>query len=235
MKLFKSKKVLTAFLSLLLVATICAGLSYAFLFSTTAQYANAFTPSENISAKLTEPNWNEEEGLQLVPGKVVRKDPMITNTCDIDEYVAIKATFQRRGDDGKGSEISGADLAMLLDLLVIDWNDTDWKIIEGDRDADPAEQPFVFYYKGILKPGQTTPPLFSSVRVKDQSDKLSEAQLRWLQGIKIEGGEIVPDPSGIGKFNIVLEGAAVQAQGYANAQAAANDLLALFLKPTATP
>jgi hypothetical protein len=222
-KLFKSKKFLTALLSVLLVLIVGGGLSYAFMFSTTAQYANAFTPAENISAILTEPNWRPANGLQLVPGKTARKDPMITNTCEIAEYVAIRATFQYKN----GQPMSGADLRKLLDLLVIDWN-SGWVLHSGNMGASPAVQPFVFYYNGILGPGETTPPLFSSVRVKDQSGGLTEAQLRWLQGIKITAGNIVPDTDGLGKFNIALEGAAVQAQGYANAQAAADDLLALF-------
>jgi hypothetical protein len=123
--------------------------------------------------------------------------------------------------------MSDADLRKLLEWLEIDWN-PDWILCAGNITPATAAQPIVFYYNGVLAPGQTTPPLFSSIRVKDQDDGMTEADLRWLQGIKIAGGEIATDSSGIGKFNIKIEGAAIQALGYSNAAAAAGDLKALF-------
>jgi len=223
MKYLKNKKTVIALLSLLLVLCITAASTAAYLNSITGEQRNVFTPSRNISARLQEPNWNEAEGLKLVPGKMVRKDPMIVNTCNIDEYVAIRLTFQ----DESGSQMSETDLKKLLDLLVIDWN-SDWVLTSGTISTNPPVQPFVFYCKTILEPGKTTQPLFSSITVKDESDGLTEAQLRWLQGVKITNGNIVNDPDGIGKFQIKVEGAAVQAVGFENAAGAADTLKALF-------
>jgi hypothetical protein len=61
----------------------------------------------------------------------------------------------------------------------------------------------------------------------DKSDGLTEMQLRWLQGIKIVNGDIEPDTDGIGYCSIKIEGAAVQAHGFADAAAAESALKAL--------
>ena len=227
MKLFKNRKLALLALSLAFVLLAAAGPALAMLGSVTGGKANTFTPAENIHARLSEPNWTEaekKEGLLLVPGKTVRKDPMITNTCEIEEYAAMRLVF-RYGDGS--SKMSDADLRKLLRWLEIDWH-PGWVLCAGDNAAATAEQPLVFYYNGVLAPGQATPPLFSAIRVKDQVDGMTEADLRWLQGIEITDGEIVPDPGGVGRFNIKIEGAAVQALGYGSAAAAQDDLKALF-------
>ena len=219
----KNKKIMTVILSILLVTVITTGIVIASLGGVTQDKKNIFTPGNNIHAKLIEPNWNPAEGLKLVPGTVIRKDPMIVNSCKVDEYVALKLTFQYKN----GTTMSGADVRKLLDLLVIDWN-PNWVIASGNPSASPAVQPLVYYYNGVLGAGQTTPALFSSIRVKDEADGLTELQLRWLQGVKIESGSIVADPTGLGGFEIKIEGAAIQTEGTVNAAAAAPTLIGLF-------
>ena len=223
MKLFKNRKQTLLLLSVMLLLCLAVGLTYSGLGGITSTKNNVFTPLKEIRARLDEPNWDKNEGLKLVPGKTLRKDPMISNTCTIDEYVAMRLTFRR--DDG--SVISDADLTELLGLLEIDWH-ADWVLCAGSLSADAAEQPLIFYFNKVLEPGQTTSPLFSTVQIKDQADGLTEAELRWLQGIKFANGEIEPDPNGIGKFNIKIEGAAVQREGFATAADAVNTLKALF-------
>ena len=227
---FKNRKFVVTLLSILLVLCIAIGTTVAYFGSVTGEAQNMFTGAENIRARLTEPNWNAAEGLKLVPGKTVAKDPMITNTGDLDEYVAIKLTFQYDG----GSTMAAADLTKLIKLLKIDWS-KQWKVCEGSIVSDGTggmtniSQSLILYFDGILKVGEVTPPIFTSVHVKDQAEGLTEADLRWLQGIKIVNGEIVPDSSGLGKFQIKVEGAAVQALGFGNVAGAVNDLKALFV------
>ena len=227
MKLLKKRKLVLLSLAIAFVLLAAAAPALAMLNSVTVVKTNAFTPEEEIRAVLREPNWTgaeKTEALTLVPGKEVRKDPMITNTCGIEEYAAMRLVF--RYGDGT-AKLSGTDLRKLLRLLEIDWN-SDWILCTGSTAAASAEQPLVFYCNGVLAPGKTTPPLFSAIRVKDQSNGMTEADLRWLQGIKITNGAIVNDPGGIGTFNIKIEGAAIQALGYSGAAAAQDDLKALF-------
>ena len=211
----KRKRILIAVLVVALALSLSIGSALAYYNSVTEEKSNVFTSAENIRAKLIEPNWDAQEGLKLVPGKTVPKDPMVVNTGEIDEYVAIRLTFL----DASGNPLPDAKLEKLLSLVDITWN-SQWK-------ADPA-QPMLFYYQSILSPGQTSDPLFSSIRCHDESDGLTEEELRWLQGIKIVDGIIVPDSDGIGYFSIKVEGAAIQAFGLADAAAAESELAALF-------
>ena len=221
MRFVKSKRtLLVTLLTVLLIAVIGTGSTLAYYSAGAGEANNVFSFSEDIRAKLSEPNWDVAEGKKMVPGKEIAKDPMITNTCTETEYVAIKLTFQ---NSAKTAKLSDSDYTKLMGLLIIDWNTTDWTVLSG---AGTKEQ--VWIYNGVLTAGKVSSPVFHSIRVKTKADGITEADLRWLQGIKIVDGDIVTDIAGLGGFNLKVEGAAVQASGYANASAAGSTLASLF-------
>jgi len=232
-KIFRNRKLVITTLSLVFVLLVTAGGTFAYLAATTKEETNVFTGSDNIRARLTEPNWEKDEALRLVPGKTVRKDPMITNTGQSDVYVAIQLTFQYED----GMIMSGTDLLRLIKLLDITWSDK-WKTCSGSilKDASgnitDITQPLIFYYNEDLSPGEISDPIFSSIRVKDKvtdgTGAITEEDLRWLQGIKIRNGAIVDDPDGLGGFHIQVEGAAIQTISVTDAADAANTLISLF-------
>jgi len=232
-KIFRNRKLVITTLSLVFVLLVTAGGTFAYLAATTKEETNVFTGSDNIRARLTEPNWEKDEALRLVPGKTVRKDPMITNTGQSDVYVAIQLTFQYED----GMIMSGTDLLRLIKLLDITWSDK-WKTCSGSilKDASgnitDITQPLIFYYNEDLSPGEISDPIFSSIRVKDKvtdgTGAITEEDLRWLQGIKIGNGAIVDDPDGLGGFHIQVEGAAIQTISVTDAADAANTLISLF-------
>lgn len=166
------KKKSTVLLSLLLVAVLTVGAIMAYLFTTTEEASNVFTFAENVRARLTEPNWKEKEGEDLIPGYEVKKDPMITNTSGngVDEYVAIRVTFT----DGAGNTLTNANAAKLLGLLDISWN-TNWTRANGT--ATSAAQ--IYVYKNTLSPGGVSEPVFSSVTIKSD---ITDADYEWLSG-----------------------------------------------------
>lgn len=243
MKKFKlTKKKTLAALCVALVLVLTVGTTLAYLSTVTDQKTNVFTFSENVRATLTEPNWDASQGLQLVPGKTVRKDPMITNTGDVDEYVAIRIKFQYgenkcrdsgcKDIDREGKNMSKSDLIRMLNLLEITWN-SKWVLCDGTlkinngivTDATPE---MIFYYNGTLKSGEISEPIFNSIRVKNQSDGIVEADMRWLQSIKVVDGEIVHEPSGIGSYHIKSEGAVIQSTSYSTPEGAKGDLISMF-------
>ena len=228
--MIRKKRAVITLLAVLLILCVTAGVTFAYLGGVTKAQQNMFTPADNIRARLIEPNWNEKEGLKLVPGKTIPKDPMITNTGQTDEYVAIRLTFLDKDD----VPLPDSKLLQLLNLLDMAWSDkwhlcdTDTLVVNGSGEITAVSQPLVFYYEDILLPGKVTDAIFSSIRVHDESDGLTETQWRWLQGIVIEDGEIVSDPDGIGGLSIKVEGAAVQSVGFADAVSAADTLQTLF-------
>jgi len=168
----KKKKVLTAVLVSVLVVAVAIGGTLAYLFAKTETKENVFTFADNIRGKLDEPSWDPDEGKDLVPGKEVPKDPMITNTSvnGVTEYAAIKLTFV----NGAGTTLSDADTATLLSLVDIDWSNT-WTLIDGTATA--AEQ--IYAYNDTLPQGVTSDPIFYSLTIKDT---VTPEQLLWLAG-----------------------------------------------------
>ena len=159
MKTGTNKKRAMIALSVLLVAAIAIGGTFAYLFALTEQLDNAFSFAENVRGRLDEPNWDPDEARNLVPDYLVRKDPMVTNVSDngVDVFTAIRATFTA----GNGTILTSTEVARLLRLLDITWNTTNWERIASSPDNNQ-----IWVYKGVLAPTETTPPLFSSVTVR---------------------------------------------------------------------
>ena len=223
----KKRSLLILLLSLLLVAVISAGTTLAYYTGDAGEKTNVLSFHENIIARLDENNWNAEQGLTMVPGKELRKDPVITNLGELDEYVAIRLTFQR---SDQAATLTQSEYERLLSLITVNWNVGDgasqWTRISGE--GTPEQ---IFVYNQSLSPGEITDPLLHTVRIHTKADAdkpMTEADLRWLQGVKIENGQPVADASALGGFNIRVEGAAIQADALSSPADAYQALLALF-------
>ncbi len=189
MKIKSMKKRTLTILSIALVAVLAIGGTLAYLAATTEQYENAFTFAENVKAKLDEPNWDPEEGQDLVPGYEMDKDPMITNMSDngVDEFVAIRVNFS----DILGVKLSDADTARLLELIAIDWNTTDWTLADEEMEGQ-AEQ--IWVYNSAITPGEVTNPLFNTVTILTKDEYVAaggtaanwETEYSWMTGIVMD-------------------------------------------------
>ncbi len=170
----KKRKALIIVLSLVLVAAVAVGGTLAYLSSLTNEEENVFTFADNVSADLDEPSWNPKDAEDLVPGKEIPKDPMLTNTSSnkVDEYGAIKVSFV----DGAGVLLKEADMTKLLGLITIDWNTDDWTIADAEM-TDKTVQ--VWYYNDILAPAYQTTPLFETVTINQD---ITPDELAWLAG-----------------------------------------------------
>lgn len=225
--MLKKRSLLITLLSLALVAVVSAGVTLAYYTGDAGEKTNVLSFHENILARLDENNWDAEQGLTMVPGKELRKDPVITNLGQLDEYVAIRLTFQR---SDQATTLTQADYERLLSLITIGWNVGDgasqWTLVSG---GGTPEQ--VYVYNQSLSPGEVTDALLNTVRIHTKSDTdkpMTEADLRWLQGVKLENGQPVADESALGGFNIQVEGAAIQADSLSSPADAYEGLLALF-------
>ena len=168
----KQKKLLAAILSVALVLVLAVGGTFAYLNAQAGYANNAFTFADNIRGELGEPNWDPPAG-GFKPGMEVRKDPQVKNTSSngVTEYVAIELTIA----DGSGTTLTNANAAKVLGMLVIDWNTTDWQLVDGG--ATDAVQ--IWTYKTELAPGQVTNPLFNTVKIKGD---ITDENFAWLSG-----------------------------------------------------
>lgn len=233
MKQSKKTKII---LSISLVAVLVIGATWAYMSTITNTATNVFTFEENITATLSEPEWDGGEDLNgngvpdaaenMVPGSSVAKDPQITNTSNIDEYVAIKLTFQ----NGAGAELSEEDVTTLLGLITISYEGTNglntgqWELCDPTEEGAPVQ---TWYYNTLLEVAAVTDPIFDLLTINAD---ITNDEYAWLNGTLDVGGTL----TGISGFQIYVEGAAVQASVFGDAAEASTDLYTL-LNPVVVP
>lgn len=156
--------------------------------------------ADGVQAVITEPGWDPASAVNLVPGRVLTKDPRIKNTGTIDEWSAAKVSFcyGPAAGDSAGNLLSEADLSKVLAAITIDWNTGSWTRFEDSTTAvtiapDAASQ--TFYCQSIVKAGDpealpfvlpgTTDPLFTSVTIKDTNTQAQMSELKEMGGFQI--------------------------------------------------
>ena len=192
---------------------------------------NVLSGNKDLTAQLTETQWDATKALNIVPGTVVNKNPVILNTTGshgvdpttyaangsgavnpVTEWAAAKVTFFK--GDGVTPITSAADLATLWNVITINWNTTDWVIKTGETNQDAAQ---TWYYKtNVLAAGGATNPLFTTVTINS--------------GATVANLNIVTGTTGTGwnGFIIHIDGAVVQGDISATYNAAMPELDALL-------
>jgi len=126
-------------LALLFIATAAIWATYALLIDTDS-VVNTFVAGENeieIEEFFSPPP-------ELKPGTVIRKEPSVRNTGNLPVFVRVRADF---------TSSAAEDFCEPLDInLARGWT---------GKQADGY-----YYYEPILRPGQATPALFTTVKIK---------------------------------------------------------------------
>jgi len=201
----KAKAVITAILGAAVVATTVVGFSLAYL-TDQGSKTNYFTfvnanEDNTLSADVTEPSYDPDTALNLVPGSVVPKDPQVENTSTsaTDEWTAIQVIFEGLTPDSANpgqsvtTVLTPAQVELLMKVITIDWNTADWT-----ADANVTSQyanGAIYYYNSTIAPGDSTNPLFTSVTVNADA---SNADLAAVASFLSDG------------LNIRIAGAATQ-------------------------
>lgn len=144
------------------------------------------------------PIYGDEAAQGMIPGSVAAKNPIITNNCDLNEYVAAKITFvYAEGSENAGKPLNLTDFSAVMDVISIDYNTdtTDWERTVGGETSLSQE----FSYTSIVKPGDSTAAIFNSVTV---SKDATNEQIKALEDI--------------GGFAIWIEGYAAQSDAVAD-------------------
>lgn len=165
-----------------------------------------FIGSADISGTLTEPSWNPSLALMAVPGKVIPKDPRITNTSknDVDVFALMKVEFvytDQYPEAGKrGKTLSAKDMEQMSKLLEINYaseKDGKWIRFDGEKETDATQH---FYYADVLKrnqdqAGDSTVPLFTEVVMDPAAGNHEIAAFTQIGGIDIRvSGQLVQCP-----------------------------------------
>jgi len=182
--------------------------------------ANTFTLSigraKNINITLSEPNWDQEKGINLMPGQVIPKDPTITNNADT-SYARIIITLK---DKQTGEIITNKERAeKILSMLYFSKRTDLEKLSESelsklDRinstfilDTSREETGIYYFNHKETMPQDTSAVLFTGIVVPADWDS--------------------EDIMLIGDYDIIVDAEAIQADLFENLQDA---FIALDLK-----
>ena len=139
------KKILAACLVICLLATAIIGTTLAY-FTDTDEKINTFTVG-NVDITLTEPNWVEENAVNMYPGQVLPKDPVVTNVGSNPCLVRIKITWPEN-----------VDLTYYTDGVELKLGEN-WTARDG-----------VYYLQSILEPGASTDALFHQIGLSTETE-----------------------------------------------------------------
>lgn len=157
-----------------------------------------FVGEEGLKAELSEPSWEPEKGLLVVPGRIVQKDPQVTNISEVDMngLVALRVDFVYTdscpANRQAGDVLEKEDMERISKVFDIDYNadkvkTARWVRFTGESAACASQ---CFYYKETLKrnfpeKGDTTIPLFTRVEVKKEAGNQEIAAVREIGGVEI--------------------------------------------------
>ena len=120
------------------------------LVETNAGHSGKVVAAEGVAEALLEGRVPEGENLTI--GKEYKEELAVTNDGDIPQYVRVTVNRYWEGEDGK-------DVSLEPDLIKLALGDG-WKVEEADNGEH-----MVFYYQGVLQPGETSSPLIKSVAI----------------------------------------------------------------------
>ena len=159
----KGKKRFFVFLlGFMILASVATGTSLAFL-TDSEKKVNHFTYG-SIDIELKEPEWDElkPEDKVVYPDRVIPKDPFVMNTGTVEIYAYMEIRIPMasvRTVSGDGKTILPAKLQDLFTFAP----SSDWTKIE--ESFTDTEHVIVFAYtKGAIAPGESSSPLFESVK-----------------------------------------------------------------------
>lgn len=165
------KGLLAGALVVVSVAAISIGSTFALLKDKTATKANVFTATAGLTGQIKEDLFDgldydgtqvdpqpeklgKDLALNVVPGRVIPKDPQVKNTSATDAaWIAVKLDVSCDGKTGAEA------LAEIAKFAEIDFNTTDWTV---------SADGLTYYYKTIVAAnGGETTTLFNTVTIKD--------------------------------------------------------------------
>lgn len=191
------KKIFSVLAVILCVGAAGIGSSMA-VFTDSEELTNhlSFVGEEGLNGILTEPSWKPEQGMLVLPGETIPKDPQVTNTSglDMDGLAALQVEFvygQNCPNQTKaGQALSEEDMSYVYDVYQIDWNADslgDWVRFSGDTASDQTQR---FYYKTVLErnfpgDGDTTVPLFTELAVPKDVNNRRYSHIQDMGGFDI--------------------------------------------------
>jgi hypothetical protein len=155
----KIGKILVAVGALMILFGTSAGVTGAFLTKPVGERINIITVG-SVNVTVTEPNWQEENGRNLVPGERVKKDPTVTNTGKNGAWVFLRLEIPIRSVSLVRTDTKRKEAAENHELFCFQPGN-EWQLISHTREGDNAC--YVYGYRYVLEPGASSEPLFQEL------------------------------------------------------------------------
>ena len=204
------KKLLIMSVAMVLVCAFAVGMTLAYLTSTD-RVVNTFTVG-NVQIKLDEAKVNldgtpvqdadrvKANSYKLIPGHTYNKDPMVTVLSGSEEsFIKMTVTFSNSAELDAIFDPTGADLLRIFN----GYDSANWTYKGNTKDITANTRTYEFWYKETVAASTADvalDALFDSITVPGT---INNAQLRTIEGM-----------------TITVNAYAIQADGFANAEAA---------------
>ena len=123
------------------------------------QAVNEFTVGK-VDIELLEPEWDPEDHTDIEPGRDIPKDPQISNTGVNEAFVYLEISVPMA--DVAAADQDGSRLDKKIQELFSFRPGEEWTNLSVTESG--SSRVYVYAYNGILKPGETTEPLFESIQ-----------------------------------------------------------------------
>lgn len=187
------KRKLASMTAMVLVLMVGILGTLAYLSTVTETKTNVFTGSKGIGLELTEPDYDPDEAGSYTPGKIIAKNPILTNItnedADATEWVAMAVSYQISNNEAtadykpisynamkyliKGIEFktTNADnpndfwIPVYVTTTSNDGTISDITLTDNTKSNDQAFA--IYLYNKTLGQNEATVPLFSQIEMKD--------------------------------------------------------------------
>ena len=152
-----NKKIKNGLFIAIIAGSLCIGGTMAYL-TDREETVNEFTVGK-IDIQLLEPQWKQEENKNLIPTQEIPKDPQIKNTGQNDAFVYLEIAIPIRNvsiADREGNRISKKNTELFTFSA-----GKEWTLLQSVQKGE--DKVYTYAYNKILKPTETTSPLFEKV------------------------------------------------------------------------
>ena len=152
-----NKKIKNGLFIAIVAGSLCIGGTMAYL-TDREETVNEFTVGK-IDIQLLEPHWKPEENKNLVPTQEILKDPQIKNTGQNDAFVYLEVAVPVRNvitADREGNRINKKNTELFTFSA-----GKEWTLLQSTQKEE--NKIYTYAYNKILKPSETTSPLFEKV------------------------------------------------------------------------
>ena len=176
----------------------------------TVDYDDYERPDKSIDEDLTndnEPNYGYLEAQNMIPGGTAKKNPFITNTGDLNEWVAVQVSFLDK--DGNLITETSELWSTITSVIRVNWPT---KLTTGTVDGSGA-----WYYKGTAALGADSNNYhnqmifyYDKALDKTEAGKKTSELFTTVSVIGDASNEQIQKLESLGGFTIYVEGYAVQ-------------------------